>query len=121
VRALGHRYAIVLGGLALATLAWNGYVVTHDDGVVAGAVVGPDGRPVAGATVRLAERTLTTLEPRAAVQTDAAGRFRFAGQAAHHFVLEAEHPGAGRAPRQAYRRYFRGQNLTLAEPLRLAP
>lgn len=84
-------------------------------------MVGPDGRPVAGARVTLSERTLTTLEPRAAVETGADGVFRFAGQPAHHFALEARKDGIGVAPRSLYRRWFRGQNLRLREPLRLAP
>ncbi len=70
---------------------------------------------------RLQEQTLTTLEPRATTVTDADGQFRFTGQPAHHFVLVAEKPGVGATPRLPYRRYFRGQNLVLREPLRLEP
>jgi hypothetical protein len=118
-RWLRSRYVVVLGALAILTGAWNAYVASHDDGVVAGRVVGPDGRPVAGARVTFQERTLTTLEPRATAETDAAGEFRFAAQPAHHFVLVADKPGVGATPRRAFRRYFRGQNLVLREPLRL--
>jgi protocatechuate 3,4-dioxygenase beta subunit len=118
-RLLRSRYAVVLGLLALATALWNLYVITHDDGIVSGRVVGPDGRPVAGATVTLFERTLTTLEPRIRVVTDGDGRFRFTGQRTHHLVLVAEQPGIGITPRQAHRLYFRGQNLVLREPMRL--
>jgi hypothetical protein len=110
----------VLGLLALGAIGWNAYVALHDDGVVEGRVVRPDGRPVAGARVTLSERTLTTLEPRATVDTDADGVFRFAGQSAHHFALEARKDGDV-APRTLHRRWFRGQNLRLPEPLRLGP
>ena len=120
-RFLGNRYTIVFGFLAIVAAAWNLYVKGHDQGVVEGRVLDAAGRPAAGATVALFERTLTTLEPRAATETDADGRFRFVGQPAHHLVLEARQAGGGRSPRITVRRYFRGQNLIVADPLRLSP
>jgi hypothetical protein len=117
---VGSRYGLLLG-LAMATAGWNAYVVLHDDGLVEGRVVGPDGREVAGARVTLSERTLTTLEPRATVDTGADGAFRFVGEPAHYFALEARRDGTGVAPRTLYRRWFRGQNLRLREPVRLGP
>jgi len=120
-RILGNRYAIAFGLLAMCTAAWNLYVIRHNQGWVEGRVVDAAGRPAPGATVALFERTLTTLEPRATTETDASGRFEFRNQPAHHFVLEARKAGDGRSPRTSFRRYFRGQNLVLAEPLRLAP
>lgn len=116
-----NRYTIVLGTLALLVIAWNLHVATHSHGRIAGRVIGPDGQPVAGATVTLREKTLTTLEPRAAAETDRAGVFVFVGQHAHHFVLEAVKDGVGKSERTAYRRAFRGQNLNLATPLHLQP
>jgi hypothetical protein len=120
-RFLANRYTIVFGLIAVGTAGWNLYVIRHDQGRVEGRVLDMGGRPVAGATVALYERTLTTLEPRGSADTDGEGRFRFSGQPAHHFVLEAKKAGAGQSPRTSVRRYFRGQNLVLAEPLRLAP
>ena len=119
-RWLLNRYVLVFGAIAVVVVAWNLYVATHDDGHIAGVVVGPDGRPVAGATVTLRERTLTTLEPRATVRTGARGEFLLSGQRVHHFVLEAQKEGVGASPRTAFRLYFRGQNFTLPVPLRLA-
>jgi hypothetical protein len=116
---LGHRYVVVLGAAAVLAAGWNAWVALHDDGIVRGRVVTADGRPAAGATVSFWERTLTTLERRAATETGADGRFQFSGQAAHHFGLQAEKPGHGASPRTLYRRWFRGQNLVLEEPLRL--
>jgi len=118
---LGNRYAIVFGLIAAGTAAWNLYVIRHDQGVVEGRVLDAGGRPAAGASVAFYERTLTSLEPRGSAETDADGRFRFVGQPAHHFVLEARTAGSGQSPRTSVRRYFRGQNLVLAEPLRLGP
>ena len=118
-RAFGNRYAITFGLIAIGTAAWNLYVIRHDQGLIEGRVVDAAGRPVGGATVALFERTLTTLEPRTTTETDGEGQFRFSGQPAHHFVLEARKAGAGQSPRTAFRRYFRGQNLMLGEPLRL--
>ena len=120
-RGVGRRYVLLLGLVGVGTAGWNAYVALHDDGLVEGRVVGPDGRGVAGARVTLSERTLTTLEPRATVETGADGAFRFVGQPAHHFALEARKDGVGAAPRALYRRWFRGQNLRLREPIRLGP
>ena len=94
-----NRYTVVLGAIAVIAIAWNLYVATHNDGRIAGRVVGPDGQAVAGATVTLRERTLTTLEPRATVETDGAGGFAFTGQRIHHFVLEAAKSGVGKSER----------------------
>ena len=113
------RYLVVLGVTALLAAGWNTWVTLHDDGIVRGQVLEADGRPAAGATVTFWEKTLTTLERRATTQTQPDGRFLFVGQVAHHFALLAEKPDAGASPRTLYRRYFRGQNLVLAEPLRL--
>ena len=118
-RSLGNRYVIVLGSLALATGAWNLYVVAHRHGVVEGRVLAADGAPVADALVTLRERTLTTLEPRATTRTGPDGLFRFAGQQAHHLVLDAVKDGLGASARTTVRRYFRGQDVVLGEPLRL--
>jgi hypothetical protein len=115
------RYAFVLGLTAALVGGWNVWIALHDDGVVRGRVVGPDGRPAVGAVVRFWEKTLTTLEPRASTATGRDGAFVFTGQPAHHFALQAEQRGRGASPRTLYRRYFRGQNLVLDEPLRLRP
>ena len=116
---LGSRYVIVFGSLALVTVVWNAYVALHNDGIIAGRVAGVDGRPVAGATVALYERTMTTLEPRGTATTAGDGSFRFSGRKLHHFVLEARKEGVGVAPRTDHRLYFRGQNVMLSTPLAL--
>jgi len=113
------RYACVVGALVLLVGGCNLWVALHDDGVVRGQVVEADGRPAAGATVSFWEKTLTTLERRTATETGSDGHFVVTGQAAHHFALQAEKSGLGASPRTLYRRYFRGQNLVLDEPLRL--
>jgi len=114
------RYACVVGALVLLVGGCNLWVALHDDGVVRGRVVQADGRPAAGATVSFWEKTLTTLERRTATETGPDGGFVLTGQAAHHFALQAEKIGFGASQRRLYRRYFRGQNLVLDEPLRLS-
>jgi hypothetical protein len=113
------RYLAVLGVTVVLVTGWNVWVALHDDGIVRGQVLEVDGRPAASATVTFWEKTLTTLERRATTQTDADGRFLFVGQAAHHFALQAQGRDAVASPRTLYRRYFRGQNLVLEQPLRL--
>jgi hypothetical protein len=113
------RYAWAAGILVLLVGSCNLWVALHDDGIVRGWVVQADGRLAAGATVSFWEKTLTTLERRSATETGPDGRFVLTGQAAHHFALQAEKSGLGASQRRLYRRYFRGQNLVLDEPLRL--
>jgi hypothetical protein len=113
------RYVLILGVSAVLVVGWNGWIALHDDGIVRGRVVESDGRPVAGATVSFWEKTLTTLERRTATETGPDGGFAFTGQVAHHFALQAEKRGLGASPRTLSRRYFRGQNLVVEEPLRL--
>jgi hypothetical protein len=115
------RYVWVTAALVLLIGGCNLWVALHADGVVRGRVVQPDGQPAAGAIVSFWEKTLTTLERRTATETGADGGFVLTGQAAHHFALQAEKNGFGASPRTLFRRYFRGQNLVLDEPLRLRP
>ena len=116
---LWNRYTITFGGMALLAGVWNLYVALDSGGIVSGRVVGPDGRPVEGATVILSEKTLLVSAPRARATTDAQGAFRFSGHALYRLYLEASKEGVGRMPAREFRLYFKGQKLTLREPLRL--
>jgi hypothetical protein len=118
---LVNRVTITFGAIALVVLLWNLYVAQHDDGVLAGTVVGPDGRPVPGAEVVLAERTIVSLDPIAESVTDDQGHFRFTRHDRHRVVLTASKPGVGASGRLEVRLYFRNQNRELDEPLQLAP
>ena len=105
--------------LLLAVLAggWNLYVVGHDDGIVRGRVVAPDGTPVSDATVRMMEQNFTTNADRGSTITRADGRFEFTNNRSHNIQLVAEKAGLGRSDRQIVRLYFRAQNVTLEAPL----
>jgi Carboxypeptidase regulatory-like domain len=116
-----NRVTITFAAIALVIALWNLYVAQHDDGILAGTVVGPDGRPVPGAEVVLAERTIVSLDPIAETVTDAQGHFRFTRHDRHRVVLSAGKPGVGTSGRLEVRLYFRNQNRELAEPLQLAP
>jgi hypothetical protein len=117
---LSSRWVIVPGGIALAALAWNGYVATHDHGLVAGRVVDAAGRPVSGATVMLFERGFVTHQERERKTSDAQGAFRFTDNRSHSIQLEAEAPGLGRTDRRIVRLWFAAQDVELAQPLRFA-
>ena len=116
---LQNRYVVTFGLIGLAALLWNVYIAFNDDGVIEGRVVAPDGRPVAGATVVLSERSLLVTAPRARATTDEAGRFAFADHGLYRLYLEARKDGLGVFEPLEFRLYFRGQNLWLDEPLRL--
>ncbi len=116
-----NRYVLTLGTIAVLVVAWNAYVWMNNGGTITGRVIDASGRPIANATVLLTERTLLVSEVRAKTTTDPDGRFRFTGHQLYHLFLEAEKEGAGRVTPAEFRLYFRGQNLVLQEPLRLAP
>jgi hypothetical protein len=112
------RWVIAPLMIAVAVLAWNGYVALSDGGVVEGQVVDANGRPVPDATVILLERHFVMHNERQRTRTDGAGRFRFAGNDNHSLQLEAETASLGRTERRVVRLWFRAQNVALSEPLR---
>jgi Carboxypeptidase regulatory-like domain len=114
------RWVVVPLCAAACVAAWNGYVAHNAGGRVEGRVVDGAGRPVPGATVILLERNFITHNERQHTTTDAAGRFHFTGNDNHSLQLEAESAPLGRSERRVVRLMFRAENVTLAEPLRLA-
>ena len=119
-RLLLNRFVLVPSAIAAAILAWNIYVATHDNGIVEGLVVDLKGEPVPDASVALWVLNFTTYVEHARTRTGADGRFRFDGNASHNIQLAAEKPGVGRSARVPVRLYFKAQDATLSEPLRLA-
>ncbi|HXT04138.1 MAG TPA: carboxypeptidase-like regulatory domain-containing protein [Casimicrobiaceae bacterium] len=119
LRILRHRFVAVPLLIVVAVLGWNAYVVTHNDGIVRGVVLGPDGRPLAGATVTMMEQNFTTNSDRGKTMTRADGAFEFADNRSHNIQLRAEKPGVGRSGLVVVRLYFRAQDVTLREPLRV--
>ncbi len=117
---LFNRWIVTFGSIAIVTAVWNVYVVFNDDGIFAGRVVDAAGKPVAGATVKLGERSLVAIQISDETRTDAEGRFRFDGHTFYHVQIEARKNGVG-VSKTNHRLYFRGQNQVLSEPLRLRP
>ncbi len=118
-RWLVNRVTITFGTIALVVLAWNLYVLAHDDGLLEGRVLGPDGKPVPGVEVVLNEQSIVSLTPILRVTTDAEGRFRFVGHERHNLVITAAKAGLGKSERIRVRLLFRNQNRQLDEPVRL--
>jgi hypothetical protein len=116
---LSNRFVAVPLAIAVVVAAWNAYVSAHDGGIVRGEVVGPDGRPVAGATVSMMEQNFTTNSDRGKTVTRADGSFEFTDNRSHNIQLRAEKAGVGRSDLVVVRLYFRAQNVTLREPLRI--
>ena len=119
LRLVGHRFVAVPLAIAIVVAAWNVYVAEHDDGIVRGDVIGPDGRPVAGATVTMMEQNFTTNSDRGKTLTRADGSFEFTDNRSHNIQLRAEKAGVGRSDVVVVRLYFQAQNVTLREPLRI--
>lgn len=113
------RWVIVPGFLAITITLWNLYVAAHNSGALQGRVVDTTGRPVADATVTLFERSFVAYTTKDKTKTDSSGFFRFADNQNHALQLEAESPELGKSERLSLRLWFRGQDTTLADPLRL--
>jgi hypothetical protein len=118
---LASRFVVVPAVLAVAIILWNVYVAAHDDGLVEGRVVGPDGAPVAGADVVLLQQNVTTFTEATRTRTDEDGSFTITDNPTHHAEVYAEKAGVGRSPRRTLRLWFKSQNMVLAEPLQLEP
>lgn len=119
LRLVRHRFVAVPLAIAIIVVGWNIYVAAHDGGIVRGEVLGPDGRPVAGATVTMMEQNFTTNSERGRTTTRDDGRFEFTDNRSHNIQLRAEKAGVGRSDVVVVRLYFQAQNVTLTEPLRI--
>jgi hypothetical protein len=118
-RLLLNRFVLVPALLVLCTLGWNGWVVTHNHGVVAGRVLDANGAPVAGADVKLWVFNFATFVVKASTTTGPDGTFAFDNNPSHNIQISAEKPGLGRSARISIRLYFAAQDFRLKQPLRL--
>ena len=114
-----NRYTLTFGSIAVIAAIWNLYVAFNNGGIITGHVVGPDNRPVKGATVTFFQKTLYIAEPRDKTVTDKNGAFSLSGHGSYKLWLEAIKGGLGKSQKEEYRLYFRNQNLTLRKPIRL--
>jgi hypothetical protein len=115
-----NRFVLVPATIAVAIALWNGYVASHDHGIVVGRVVDAAGRPVPDAAVVLWVLNFTTYVEKTRATTDSAGRFVITNNDSHNIRLAAEKPGIGRSARVPVRLYFRAQDIELSEPLILS-
>ena len=119
LRIVRHRFVAVPLAIGIVVLGWNVYIATHNGGIVRGRVLGPDGRPLGGAIVTMMEQNFTTNSDRGKTMTREDGAFEFTDNRSHNIQLRAEKPGVGRSDVVVVRLYFRAQDVTLREPLRI--
>ena len=74
-RLLLNRFVLVPALLVVVTVAWNGWVVTHNHGMVGGRVLDAGGAPVAGDDVKLWVFNFATFVVKASTTTKADGSF----------------------------------------------
>jgi hypothetical protein len=113
------RWFIVPTTILAVVIGWNIHVMRNATGEVRGRVVDAAGQPVAGATVQLFERAFVVNTEKQSATTDAAGAFRFGGNASHSVQLQAEAGGA-KSDRVTLRLLFRAQDADLPRPLVIA-
>jgi Carboxypeptidase regulatory-like domain len=118
-RLLLNRFVVVPALLMLGTAGWNGWVATHNHGIVAGRVLDASGAPVAGADVKLWVFNFATFVVKASTTTGPDGSFTFENNPSHNIQISAEKPGLGRSARISVRLYFAAQDFRLKQPLRL--
>ena len=116
---LNNRFTITFGIILVLVVIWNVYISFHNHGLIEGRVIGPNGAPVAGATVTLSEQSLLVNQERGKTTTDLSGRFRFTGHHMHRPYLQAEKEGVGQFGPHQYPLYFQGEDLILTKPLKL--
>ena len=111
---------VFLALAAVVALGLTIWIQTGRSGEIRGVVLSADGAPVAGATVRLREKTLNLVKQGITATTDAEGRFTYADQEIIEFFLDAQGPGGRRSPEERYHLYFAGQDFEIPEPLVLS-
>ena len=111
-----NRFILVPGTIAVAALAWNGYVSLHNGGLIEGRVIDASGRPVEGADVVVLVRNVTTFSEKGRARTGPDGVFRITDNPSHHVQIFAETP-SGSSERRDLRLWFHCQNTVLDEPL----
>jgi len=115
------RWVVVPASMLAVVVGWNIHVAENATGEVRGRVVDAAGQPVAGATVMLFERSFVVNTEKQRATSDAAGRFRFAGNNSHAVQFQAEAPGGARSERVTLRLLFRAQDADLPTPLVVMP
>ncbi len=116
-RWLLNRFVLTPLILLAIALAWDAYAAMNADGRIVGRVVDARGNPVEGAEVSLWIFNFTTFNEDKHVRSGPDGVFTITGNPSHHVQLMAQKPGLGASPRIPIRLYFRGQNVTLKNPL----
>jgi len=104
--------------IAIALPTWKAIQGT---GEIRGSVRSAAGDPVAGAEVRIREKTLNLIKDANVVRTEQDGSFRFTDMEMIEFIINATHSNGTGSEERRYHLYFPGQDFELPEPLILEP
>lgn len=116
--ALLNRFSLTFAAILAIVVGWNIYVAFNDGGTLTGRVVDMAGAPVGGATVSLYRKTVSSVDPVGETVTDSEGRFGFADHGQFALILTVTTPG-GTSPRKMIPLWFRNQDVSLREPIRV--
>jgi len=104
--------------IAIALPAWKEIQRT---GEIRGQVVDAEGAPVAGAQVRIREKTLNLIKEGQVVTTDRNGSFVFRDMRMIEFIINASHINGMASVETRYHTYFPGQHFEIPESIVLLP
>ena len=113
--SLGNSIFIMV--LAVVLIGWIAYTHATGDGIVTGTVIDAGGRPVAGATVMLRDKTLDLIKPPIETRTNASGVFTYHHIALISFFVSASKPGYVTSPRVHYHLCFETQHFKVPKPI----
>ncbi len=109
--------SIFIMALAALLIFWIIYTHATADGILTGEVVNGSGRPIAGATVMLRDKTLDLIKPPILTRTNSDGIFTYHHNKLYSFFVSARKAGYVTSTEVHYHLYFELQHFKLPKPI----